>query len=227
NFLANMSHEIRTPLNGVLGMADQLATTRLDAHQQRLLGLMQRSGQHLLAVLNDVLDMAKISAGKLKMEQVAFDLCDSMLAAVQPLAAQAAAKGLAFRGVPLRISCPYPWVVGDAHRLNQILINLVSNAVKFTEHGSIEVVGEMLGETADTLTVRFRVSDTGMGIPADKLEHIFESFAQAQAGTARQYGGTGLGLSISRALVEQLGGTLTLASEEGRGSTFAFTVTLP
>ncbi|MCI1186925.1 ATP-binding protein [Hymenobacter sp. DH14] len=227
NFLANMSHEIRTPMNGVLGMADQLATTRLDARQQRLIGLMQRSGQHLLAVLNDVLDMAKISAGKLEMEQVAFNLCDSMGAAVQPLAAQAAAKGLAFTGVPLRTSCPYPWVIGDAHRLNQILINLVSNAVKFTEQGTIDVVGELVDETADELTVRFRVSDTGPGIPAAQQARIFESFTQAQAGTARQFGGTGLGLSISRALVAQLGGTLTLASEEGRGSTFAFTVTLP
>ena len=227
HFLANMSHEIRTPMNGVLGMTAQLAKTRLDARQQEFVRVIQRSGEHLLGVLNDVLDMAKITAGQLEFEQVAFNLCDSTSAAVQALALQAQEKGLEFVGIPLRDSCPVPWVMGDAHRLNQILLNLVSNAVKFTDRGRITVRGEMLSETADALTVRFSVEDTGVGIAPDKQAHIFESFTQAYADTARRHGGTGLGLSISRALVAQLGGQLTLSSAVDAGSTFAFTLTLP
>jgi PAS domain S-box-containing protein len=227
NFLANMSHEIRTPMNGVLGMTAQLAKTRLDTRQQELVRIIRSSGQHLLAVLNDVLEMAKITAGKLELEQAPFNLCHSMEAAVQPLALQAQEKGLEVVGVPLRDSCPVPWIIGDAHRLNQILINLVSNAVKFTARGRITIKGEMLDETEDTLTVRFSVQDTGPGIAPEKQAHIFESFTQAYADTARQHGGTGLGLTISRGLVEQMGGQLTLVSEVGQGSTFAFTLTLP
>ena len=227
NFLANMSHEIRTPMNGVLGMTAQLAKTRLDARQQELVRIIRSSGQHLLAVLNDVLEMAKITAGKLELEQLPFNLCQSMEAAVQPLVLQAQEKGLEVVGVPLRNSCPVPWIVGDAHRLNQILINLVGNAVKFTSQGRITIKGEMLSETKDTLTVRFSVQDTGPGIAPEKQTYIFESFAQAYADTARQHGGTGLGLTISRGLVEQMGGQLALESEVGKGSTFAFTLTLP
>ncbi len=227
NFLANMSHEIRTPMNGVLGMTAQLAKTRLDPRQQELVDVIQQSGQHLLGVLNDVLDMAKITAGQLELEEQAFNLCDSMGAAVQGLALQAQEKGLEFVGTSLRDTCPMPWVLGDAHRLNQVLINLVSNAVKFTAQGRVTVRGEQLAETADSLTVRFSVQDTGPGIDPDKQAHIFESFTQAYADTARRHGGTGLGLSISRALVAQMGGELTLASAVGEGSTFAFTLTLP
>ncbi|TGE26944.1 response regulator [Hymenobacter metallicola] len=227
NFLSNMSHEIRTPLNGVLGMAGQLAKTRLDARQQDLLKVIRSSGQHLLGVLNDVLDMAKITSGKLEFEQTAFNLCDSMGQAVEPLALLAAEKGLAFSGTPLRESCPNSWVVGDPFRLNQILINLVSNAIKFTERGSIKVGGYYVGETDTHLTTEFRVTDTGIGIAPDKIARIFEGFTQAYADTTRRFGGTGLGLSISRALVEKLGGMLKVESEVGRGSTFSFTLTLP
>ena len=227
NFLANMSHEIRTPLNGVLGMAAHLAKTPLDPRQRQLIDIMQRSGQHLLSVVNDVLDMAKISSGKLEMEQVAFNLCDSVSAALQPLALQATEKGLAFAGASLRTSCPQPWVIGDAHRLNQILINLVSNALKFTERGTINVSSELVAETANSLTVRFSVADTGIGIALAQQERIFESFTQAHADTSRQFGGTGLGLSIARALVAQLGGTLTMTSAVGQGTTFVFSVVLP
>jgi signal transduction histidine kinase/DNA-binding response OmpR family regulator len=227
NFLANMSHEIRIPMNGVLGMTAQLAKTRLDARQQELVRIIRSSGQHLLSVLNDVLEMAKITAGKLELEQLPFNLCHSMETAVQPLALQAQEKGLEVVGVRLRDSCPAPWIVGDAHRLNQILINLVGNAVKLTTQGQITIKGEMLSETEDTLTVRFSVQDTGPGIAPEKQAYIFESFTQAYADTARQHGGTGLGLTISRGLVEQMGGQLTLASEVGKGSTFAFTLTLP
>jgi signal transduction histidine kinase/DNA-binding response OmpR family regulator len=228
NFLANMSHEIRTPLNGVLGMAMQLSKTRLDPRQRELVQIIRSSGQHLLGVINDVLDMAKISSGKLELAQEAFNLCDSMGQAVQPLVLQAQEKGIAVEGTLLRNSCPYPWVIGDAHRLNQILINLVSNAIKFTPAGGrIAVGGYLLHDTDETLTVEFRVSDSGVGIAPEKVERIFESFTQAYADTARHFGGTGLGLSISRALVEQMGGTLKVESEVGKGSTFSFQLTLP
>jgi PAS domain S-box-containing protein len=228
NFLANISHEIRTPLNGVLGMASQLAKTSLDGRQQDFVRTIRHAGQHLLHVINDVLDMAKITSGKLELESVAFNLCDSMGEALRPLANQAKEKGIHFAGTPLRTTCAYPWVLGDPHRLNQILINLVANALKFTEPGGrIVVIGEQLSETATTLTVRFSVEDTGIGIAPDKQELIFEGFTQAYSDTTRRFGGTGLGLSISRALVEQLGGQLFLSSEVGRGSNFAFVLTLP
>jgi len=228
NFLANISHEIRTPLNGVLGMASQLAKTTLDSRQQDFVGTIRHAGQHLLHVINDVLDMAKISSGKLEMESVAFNLCDSMSEALRPLIVQARDKGVHFAGTPLRTTCAYPWVLGDPHRLNQILINLVANALKFTAPGGrVVVVGEQLGETDTTLTVRFSVEDTGIGIAPEKQELIFEGFTQAYSDTTRRFGGTGLGLSISRAMVEQLGGQLTLCSSLGQGSTFAFVLTLP
>ena len=228
NFLANMSHEMRTPLNGVLGMTAQLAKTALDARQQEFVRTIRHSGQHLLGVINDVLDMAKITSGKLELEEKAFNLCDSMGEALRPLVAQAQEKGIVFAGTPLRTTCAYPWVLGDPLRLNQILINLVSNAIKFTSTGGrVVVIGEQLAETEASITVRFSVQDTGIGIAADKQELIFEGFTQAYADTARLFGGTGLGLSISRALVQQLGGALTLCSEAGQGSTFAFVLTLP
>ena len=228
NFLANMSHEIRTPLNGVLGMATLLSKTPLDSRQSQYLDVIRSSGQHLLGVINDVLDIAKISSGKVELEQATFNLCDSMGGAIQPLVLQAAQKGITFSGTPLRTSCAYPWIIGDPHRLNQILINLTANAVKFTDAGGhVEVVGEQISETDTALTVRFRVTDTGPGIPPERLDRIFDSFTQAYADTSRKHGGTGLGLTISRALVEQMGGTLKAESELGKGSTFAFVVTLP
>ena len=228
NFLANMSHEIRTPMNGVLGVANLLARTSLSDQQQEYLRIIRSSGQHLLAVLNDVLDMAKITSGKLELSSESFNLCDSMQQAVRPLALQAQEKGLAFEGTPLSMSCPYPVVRGDAHRLNQILINLVSNAIKFTPAGGrVRVEGQVLSETADTLTIQFRVTDTGPGMPPEVVARIFESFTQAYADTTRLFGGTGLGLSISRALVEQMNGALTVESTPGTGSCFAFTLPLP
>ncbi|RSK30103.1 ATP-binding protein [Hymenobacter metallilatus] len=228
NFLANMSHEIRTPMNGVLGMATQLSKTRLDARQQDFLRIIRTSGQHLLSIINDVLDMAKITSGKLEFEQTAFNLCDSMAEALQPLVHQAIEKGISVAGTPLKTSCSLPWVIGDPYRLNQVLINLMANAIKFTEAGGhITVIGRQLAATADTLTVEFLVTDTGIGIPAEQLERIFEGFTQAYADTTRRFGGTGLGLSISRAIIEQLGGTLTVHSKVGKGSTFRFQLTLP
>ena len=227
-FLANISHEIRTPLHGMLGLASQLAKTTLDATQHDFVRTIGHAGRHLLHVINDVLDTAKISSGKLELEAVAFNLCDSMAEAIRPLLAQAQEKGLHVAGTPLRTTCAHPWVLGDPHRLNQILINLVANAIKFTEPGGrVIIIGEQLAETAATLTVRFTVEDNGIGIATDKQELIFEDFAQAYTDTTRRFGGTGLGLSISRALVAQLGGQLTLCSLPGQGSTFAFVLTLP
>ena len=228
NFLANMSHEIRTPLHGVLGMASLLAKTGLDADQRHFVGTIQHTGQHLLSVVNDVLDMAKITSGQLELEQLAFNLCDSMSAAVQPLAALAQQKGIEVVSTRLSESCRHPWVVGDPYRLNQILLNLLSNAIKFTPPGgTISVGGYFVAETATATTTEFRVTDTGIGIAPDKLEAIFQEFAQAYADTARQFGGTGLGLSISRALVRQMGGTLHVQSEVDQGSSFACVITLP
>jgi PAS domain S-box-containing protein len=228
SFLANLSHEIRTPMNGVLGMARQLTKTNLDTDQRELLRIIQASGEHLLSVLNEVLDMTKISAARLEMEQVSFDLRESVEEALQPLAVQAEEKGLGFHMTLLLQQEPLPRVIGDAYRLNQVLLNLVSNAIKFTTSpGSISVGAYVLGQTETHLTASFRVTDTGMGIASDKLELIFEDFVQADTDTARRFGGTGLGLGIARALVEQMGGTIAVDSQPGSGSTFQFSVTLP
>ena len=228
SFLANLSHEIRTPMNGVLGMARQLTKTDLAPDQRELLRIIQASGEHLLSVLNEVLDMTKISAARLEMEQVSFDLRESVEEALQPLAVQAEEKGLAFHTALLLQSEPLPRVIGDAYRLNQVLLNLVSNAIKFTAApGSISVGGYVLGHTDTHLTAGFRVTDTGMGIAADKLDVIFEDFVQGDTDTTRRFGGTGLGLGIARALVEQMGGAITVDSQPGSGSTFQFSVTLP
>jgi signal transduction histidine kinase/FixJ family two-component response regulator len=228
SFLANLSHEIRTPMNGVLGMARQLTKTDLGPDQRELLRIIQASGEHLLSVLNEVLDMTKISAARLEMEQVSFDLRESVEEALQPLAVQAEEKGLAFHMALLLQGEPLPRVIGDAYRLNQVLLNLVSNAIKFTAApGSISVGAYVLGETETHLTAGFRITDTGMGIAADKLDLIFEDFVQADTDTTRRFGGTGLGLGIARALVEQMGGTIAVDSQPGSGSTFQFSVTLP
>ena len=224
-FLARMSHEIRTPLNGVLGMATLLHKTPLSPQQTEYLHAMQQSGHHLLNLLNDVLDMAKITAHHLPLNEEPFDLAAVLRGAGQAVDALAIAKGLVLQAPALPLA-PL-WVAGDGYRLHQILLNLLSNAIKFTEQGGVEFGAEVLGEADNTLTLRIWVTDTGIGIDPAEQAHIFEAFAQAGPDTSHRFGGTGLGLAISQQLVEQMGSRLVLQSTPGQGSTFAFQLALP
>lgn len=221
DFLATMSHEIRTPLNGVVGMIDLIAGTTLNTLQQRYVNLAKTSATSLLSVINDILDFSKIEAGKLELSPIDFDLGNSVEDVVAMLASGAHKKGLDISccvgtGIARRVR-------GDSDRLRQILINLVSNAVKFSTHGSIAVRVVLEEQSEQSQLVRFTVSDTGIGIPKDKLDRLFKSFSQADASTTRRFGGTGLGLAISKRLAELMGGCIGVESEVGRGSTFWFT----
>jgi PAS domain S-box-containing protein len=217
-FLATMSHEIRTPLNGVLGMAQAMATGELDAEQRARLNVIRQSGESLLAILNDVLDLSKIEAGKVVLEQAAFDLEETARGALSAFAATAQAKGLA---LTLKVQPAARGVyVGDSVRVRQILYNLISNALKFTETGG---VGVTLARRGGRL--RMQVVDTGIGVAPDKLAGLFQKFSQADASTTRRYGGTGLGLAICRDLAALMGGEIRAESAPGEGATF--TVELP
>ena len=222
-FLANMSHEIRTPLNAVIGLTYLLRQDPLTAVQQQRLDKIDTAAQHLLAVINDILDLSKIEAGHLRLEQTDFELLGLIEEVRRLMADSAQAKGLA-----LRVEAPGQalWLRGDATRLRQALLNYTGNALKFTERGSVCLAVHVL-DAGDPATLRFEVIDTGVGIAAEQLPQLFETFSQADASTSRRFGGTGLGLAITRRLVRLMGGEAGAESEPGRGSRFWFTVQLP
>ena len=220
-FLAHMSHELRTPVHGVMGMLELVGRTEPGEKQQHYIETARRSAETLLGIINGILEISKIEAGKLELERSPFDLRREVQEVAEAFAEMAYGKGL-------QLTCTIPanlpkTLIGDAGRLRQILTNLLGNAVKFTERGEIGVRVQAVETDLEAAFIRFEVSDTGIGIPPDKQQHIFEAFAQADGSTTRRFGGTGLGLSIARQLCEMMNGTIELTSDPGRGSTFRFT----
>ena len=220
-FLASMSHEIRTPMNAIMGVADLLAKTSLSPEQDKYVQIFRRAGDNLLNLINDILDLSKVEASQIELERTGFSLNDHLEKVIEMVATRAQEKGLA---LVCEIAPNVPTeLVGDPTRLRQVLLNLLGNAVKFTESGEVSL---RVTRDADPTTLRFTVSDTGIGIPGAKLAQVFERFTQADSSTTRRFGGSGLGLTISKRLVELMGGRIWVESELGKGSVFAFAVPL-
>ena len=224
-FLAVMSHEIRTPLNGVLGLASTLLETRLDPEQHQAVATIRDSGENLQRILNDILDLSKLEAGRLEFEAIDFAPAALVDAVASTVGANAKNKGLA---VKVEVDPNLPSALrGDVARIRQVLLNLASNAVKFTEHGVVTIAVACTSREGDLATVEWRVSDSGIGIAPDRIGRLFSDFAQVDVSINRRFGGTGLGLAISRRIVEQMGGTIGATSRVGEGATFTFSLTLP
>src|SRR5579863_2905862 len=223
-YVANVSHEIRTSMSGILGFTEIVLDTDLSGDQRENLTIVKNSAESLLDLLNDILDLSKVEAGKLEVETVKFSLRDLLHQTLEPIKIRAASRSLNFL---CHVDDRVPEaLMGDPGRLRQVLTNLAANAVKFTASGQVEIRAEALDRDDATALVRFSVADTGIGIPVEKQALIFEAFRQAERTTSRRYGGTGLGLSISARLVELMGGKLVVNSESGQGSTFSFTLSM-
>ncbi|MCB0395783.1 MAG: response regulator [Flavobacteriales bacterium] len=222
-FLANMSHEIRTPMNAIMGIIQLLRETSINSQQNYYLKSMEFAGENLMRIIDDVLDLSKIESGKLSIEEQGFDIVEMVRDLVNSVAYRAHEQGIEMK-LDLDIDIP-PVVVGDPVRINQILLNLVSNAIKFTHEGGVQLSVKVHSQDQDKCLLRFMVADSGIGIPKEKQEQIFEEFEQAHKGNTRKYGGTGLGLSIVKRLTSMMDGRMKLQSKEGKGTTF--TIDLP
>ncbi|MFM2156937.1 MAG: hypothetical protein RL516_1686 [Bacteroidota bacterium] len=221
-FMANMSHEIRTPMNAIVGLTNLLLKSEVNAQQLKYLQVIRKSGENLLVIINDILDLSKIEAGKMELEQRAFPLKTTLETVKMILNVKAEEKGI-FLNELIDSALP-EYVVGDETRFTQVITNLVGNAIKFTEKGGVTLKAEVINHDAVNAKIKFSIIDTGIGIPQDKLSKIFESFSQASDDTTRKFGGTGLGLTISKQLVELHNSHLEVSSVPGVGSTFYFTV---